>query len=128
MINLIQLEEQIDDQMVKQIKVLTRIRMKKMSKLLILGKIKSMEESRQIVAHPSIGFPLKENHSLGNEGSKTQEPHANIQVSLEELIPINQLKQFILEASLGVKMKVVFYLLIIMLSLIDKELSNWESL
>ena len=47
---------------------------------------------------PSTRFPSKENPSHSIESSKTYEPLANLQVSSEELIHINQLKEFILEA------------------------------
>ena len=42
-----------------------------MPKLLLMSKIKNMEESSQIVVDPSIRFLLKENLAHGVESSKT---------------------------------------------------------
>ena len=79
--NSIQLEEQIA-QMVKQNEVLTKTMNKKDAQIgLLMGKIKSMQESSQMVVDPSTRFSLKENPYHGSESSKAQELLMNLQVS-----------------------------------------------
>lgn len=52
-----------------------------------------------MIVDPSIRFPSKENHHHGTENSKAlaQEPFMNLQISPKESIPINQLKESVLE-------------------------------